>query len=115
MAKKILVVEDDLNVRFTLKTLLESEGYEVLTAANGKDGLQALVQEPSVVLLDLMMPVANGWQFLEAQRNHEKFSKIPVALISGFPATSATLGADAIIPKPLCPDRVLQTLNRLCA
>jgi CheY-like chemotaxis protein len=64
----ILIIEDEPDLRETLKDLLEISGFEVMTAANGKEGLERIRHAgvPCLILLDLMMPVMNGWQFLEA-------------------------------------------------
>ncbi|NEX63068.1 response regulator [Noviherbaspirillum galbum] len=72
--KAILIIEDEPDLRETLKDLLEISGFKVLTAANGREGLERIQSagEPCLILLDLMMPVMNGWQFLEALQD-ERF------------------------------------------
>ena len=64
----IYVVEDDVDLRESIKELLEMEGFSVLTAGNGREGLNLIERdgEPCLILLDMMMPVMNGWEFLEA-------------------------------------------------
>ena len=61
----VLIVEDESDIRYTLQVFLESEGYSVLTAENGSDALALLknARTPHVILLDMKMPVMNGWQF----------------------------------------------------
>ncbi len=79
----IVVIEDDTDLRETLKDLLEMEGFRVVTASNGREGLRLLEQkgQPCLILLDLMMPVMNGWEFLEALRRDQQ-AQTPVAVVS---------------------------------
>lgn len=66
--KKILIVEDEGDIRLALQIFLESEGYLVQTAKNGEEALQCLAREglPALILLDMKMPVMNGWDFAKA-------------------------------------------------
>ncbi len=84
--KSILIVEDEPNVRETLKDILELEGFCVATAENGQDALGRLqsYEHPCLILLDLMMPVMNGWQFLEAleAKHQHVLATIPVVVVS---------------------------------
>src|SRR5687768_645517 len=84
LCKGILVVEDDNDIRETVQQILELEGYQVFTAANGKEALDALehIPHPCLILLDLMMPVMNGWQFLEAKQRNAVISTLPVVVVS---------------------------------
>ena len=83
-SKSILVIDDDDAIREILKISLEMEGYHVMTATNGKEALDVLSHSPNqgVILLDLMMPVMNGWEFVEEFQKIEKYSKIPIIIIS---------------------------------
>ena len=82
----ILIVEDERDLRETMKDLLELEGYQAVTAGNGQEGLAQLQSMTgcSLILLDLMMPVMNGWEFLNTLRLQERhrFGDIPVVLVS---------------------------------
>jgi len=83
---EILIVEDDESIREILKELLEVEGFRVATAEHGREGLQRLQEmgSPCLILLDLMMPVMNGWEFLDvlrSQREHA-LATVPVAVVS---------------------------------
>jgi CheY-like chemotaxis protein len=79
----ILVVDDDQAMRHMLETVLLDEGYSVILARNGKEGLeQVRKQRPALVLLDLMMPVMDGWQFLEAIKEVPEYEDLPVLLLS---------------------------------
>lgn len=86
--KRILIVEDEPDAREALKEILEIEGFNVVTAENGREGLALLktVEEPCLILLDLMMPVMNGWEFLEALRRQEQhvLATIPVVVVSAI-------------------------------
>src|SRR4051812_42751331 len=76
--KRVLVVDDDPTIRDALHMILEAEGYHVETAANGAEALSCLRegQPPCLIVLDLMMPVLNGWQFRNLQRQDPALSEI---------------------------------------
>jgi CheY-like chemotaxis protein len=118
-AKRILVVEDDQAVRESLADVLSEEGYEVTCAANGREALDRLhAAAPALILLDLVMPVMDGWTFRAAQRRDPRASAIPVVVLSasrGDDAPAAALGAEAFLPKPVDVGRLLGTLRRLAA
>ncbi|MGY3266154.1 response regulator [Lysobacter sp. HA35] len=83
--KAILIVEDNPDIRDTFRTLFELEGFDVQLAANGEDALASLDRNdasPCLILLDLSMPVMDGWQFLDVLRSREHGSNIPVAVLS---------------------------------
>ena len=85
----ILVIEDDEPIREALKDLLTQEGYQVVTAVNGKDGIEVLntISKPCLILLDLFMPVMSGIQFLEALRQDQEHvvASLPIVAISASP------------------------------
>ncbi len=102
---RVLVVEDDPNVRGLLQTLLEVEGYTVVTASDGMDGLgQAAASSPALVLLDLVMPDLGGARVLERLRDDPALSQIPVIVVTGHEDALADvrsqLGADNVFLKP---------------
>ena len=117
--RQVLVVEDDLDTREMLERFLELEGFAVRTAANGEAALASLQREgrPSVILLDLMMPVMNGWQFRDAQRRQPQLADIPVVVVTAAGAQSRLppIEADAWLSKPLDFDRLLDTIGTLSA
>lgn len=84
MAKRILVIEDDTSIRELLIELLESEGYEVSSASNGFEGLKYLEANhaPDLILIDLMMPVMDGYAFRNEQLKNTKWSDIPTVVMS---------------------------------
>ena len=104
-AKKILIVEDDENIRELLRLYLEREGYEISEAENGAVGLSKWKAEnPDMMLLDVMMPVMDGWQVIREIR--ESGSNMPVIMITAKGETmdkvsGLELGADDYIVKPL--------------
>jgi two-component system chemotaxis response regulator CheY len=108
----ILVVEDDADVRECLADILSGEGYFVHTAADGRDALGALerIPQPCVVLLDLMMPGMNGWDFLEAIRQTPALSDLPVVIVSAYQGPSGF----PVLHKPVDLDELLRVVARYC-
>jgi CheY-like chemotaxis protein len=79
----VLVVEDDSLIRQMVRRVLEKEGWSVREAENGRVALDAIAQSPpSIILLDLMMPVMNGFDFIRELRKHEEWRKIPVVILT---------------------------------
>ncbi|HEY4183456.1 MAG TPA: response regulator [Polyangia bacterium] len=111
----ILVVEDEIDSRETLRELLEFEGYQVRTASNGREALDTLAavgEQICIVLLDLFMPVMDGWQVIEELRATGRLSSTQIIII-----TSAAYRAPAGLPvfeKPLDLDKVMNTVATLC-
>ena len=115
----VMIVEDDRDTREMLGRFLELEGFDVRTAANGQLALDALQEDgetPSVIVLDLIMPVMNGWQFRERQARHPRFSRIPVVVVTaaGPREDIPQINADAWLSKPVDFDRLLATIDSLC-
>ena len=83
--KRVLVVDDDESIRSIVADLLEYAGYEVITAQNGAQALDLVrALQPDAVILDLMMPVLDGWGFLKACRKEEWCASIPVLVLSAY-------------------------------
>lgn len=115
----ILLVEDDFAIRETVADVLESEGFEVACVANGREALSRLGEDgsarPGVILLDLMMPVMDGWEFRTAQRSDPRLAGIPVVVLSaGAEGSLARLAPAAYLPKPFELDRLLDVVGRYC-
>src|SRR5229473_6381485 len=112
----VLVVDDDPDILQTLGLCLSSEGYRVLMAANGKEALDILDREhPSVILLDLMMPVMDGWQFV-AELERRGARKAPLLILSADRAVqghASKLRADAFLAKPFDLDELLGKVQQL--
>lgn len=104
MSKKILIVEDDENIRELLRLYLEREGYEITEAANGEEGvMQWRRVSPDMILLDVMMPVMDGWQVCKIIRAE---SQVPIIILTAKGETfdkvnGLEMGADDYIVKPL--------------
>ena len=112
----ILIVEDDDDIREALSQILELEGYTVREAANGREALDISSREPlpSLILLDLMMPIMDGWQFRSEQMKDPSLAKVPVVVISadaGVHEKVASFGAASVLPKPISLDRLLQAIE----
>jgi CheY-like chemotaxis protein len=113
----VLIVEDDRDTREMLGHFLELEGFAVHTAANGELALKALQGDrPCVILLDLMMPVMNGWQFRQAQQSDPGLSDIPVVVVTaaGSRDDIPWINADGWLSKPVDFERLLATIGPLC-
>ncbi len=101
---RLLVVEDDATIRESLSDLLEDEGATLTTATNGREALEFLRRgtTPDLILLDLMMPVMDGWEFRIAQRADEALAGIPlIAMSADRSAKAGAIAADAYVGKPL--------------
>jgi two-component system chemotaxis response regulator CheY len=113
----VLVVDDEEPIRATVTEALEMDGYQVSTASNGAEALEHVrAHHPDAVVLDLMMPVMDGWQFLEACRREELCASTPVLVMSAYrrlAETATTLGARACIAKPFDLDVLLGAVDRL--
>ncbi len=115
----ILVVDDDADIRSALGQVLELEGYDVAYASNGSEAwawLQA-GPPPGLVLLDLMMPVMDGAEFLRILRGDSRLGGLPVVLVSAFGSIATTVAAavQGQLRKPLDLDDLTGTVGRFCA
>jgi CheY-like chemotaxis protein len=117
----ILVVDDDAGIRDSLAALLDDEGYRVVTANDGRDGLTKLRQlageRPCIILLDLMMPVMNGPQFYAEQQRDPELASIPVVVISADAnvRVKAQQFGGEYLAKPVRIEQVLDMVQRHCA
>ena len=114
--RSLLVVEDDADIRETLDGLLSMEGFHVIGCSNGREALDWLHRspKPDVILLDLMMPVMDGWQFRVAQKHDPELATIPVvALSADATAKAAAIDADAYLKKPVEYETLIDTIDRL--
>ena len=119
--RSILLVEDDVDIRLDLADILRAEGYDVSTAANGQEALDFLganSEQVGLILLDLMMPVMNGWDFRARQLEEPALTAIPVVLLSGagdVARHALALKTAGYLIKPLRLDSLLGIVSRLCA
>ena len=118
--KKLLVVEDNAITREGLATILESEGYSVILAANGREALNLLRggARPTLILMDMMMPTGDGWEFLEMRRQDRALLSIPVLVTTAIGIASydwaRALGACGILRKPIPANSLLEEVRRHC-
>jgi CheY-like chemotaxis protein len=115
----VLIVEDDTDLRQALTQILADEGYRVDGAEHGLSALEQLRdgRRPCLILLDLTMPVMNGWQFRDEQRQDPSLAAIPVVVISAGANLSEQIGPLGIqdyIRKPIQLGQLLATVQRYC-
>jgi len=113
---RLLLVEDEDVLRDSLQPFLEGHGYEVAIAENGRAALRKLesVPLPDLILLDLAMPVMNGWEFRLLQKDDPRLGVIPVvALSADASAQAAAISAQAYLRKPVAPNDLLATIDRV--
>ncbi|OFZ83112.1 MAG: hypothetical protein A3K03_10095 [Bdellovibrionales bacterium RIFOXYD1_FULL_44_7] len=114
--KSILIVEDEAAIREPLQMLLELEGYPVHTASNGEEGLRVLrtIPHPCLILLDLLMPVMTGAEFLEAKSQDDAIASIPVCVVSGVADKPTLKDACTFLKKPIEFDSLLKFVRKFC-
>jgi CheY-like chemotaxis protein len=117
--RDVLIVDDDPDIRDAVGECLRYEGYDVHSATDGRDALDRLEYglRPAVILLDLMMPVLNGFDVLEALKSRPEWKSIPVVIVSanrGYEAEDLS-GAVSILRKPVNVDRLLAAVEQAVA
>lgn len=118
LSKKVLLVEDNSSVRELIHVLLEGEGYEIIEAVDGVDGLKkAETTRPDLMILDLMMPDVDGETVLTEIERNPDLSDIPILVVSGryeaLDHLRETLGADNVFPKPFEPTKLMDRIGAL--
>ncbi len=117
-AKKIFVVEDSIDIQIPLRQIFESEGYTVEFANNGQEALEKLrttMELPALILLDIMMPVMDGFQFREHQKADVRIGDIPVVIMSAdanVKIKQDTIGAKHYLRKPINIDTLLEVVRK---
>ncbi len=116
MIKRILIVEDDNSIRELLVELLQSEGYEVSAAVNGLEALKCLETQkiPDLILIDLMMPIMDGYAFRTEQLKNDAWSKIPVVVMSAEANAKEKMknfAITAFLSKPVELDTILKAVE----
>ncbi len=119
----ILIVDDDNDLRAMLRLALEHEGYEASCAANGREALallRASGNRPCLVLLDVMMPVMNGWDVLESIAKDRALQEIPVVVMSGHlrdrrERERASRAPGMFLQKPISLDKLLSVVSQFCS
>jgi DNA-binding response OmpR family regulator len=121
MATTVLVIDDEAPIRLLCRVNLEAEGMHVLEAADGLSGLEkARTETPDVVLLDVMMPMLDGWTVLRKIRSNRAVSDVPVIVVTGLGAEAAAhesgrLGVATILHKPILPSQVMTAVREVFA
>lgn len=113
--RRVLVVDDDPDLRETLAHLLEREGYAVDLARDGAEAMSRLAEDrsPDAIVLDLGMPNMSGWQFRDLQKRNPLLARIPVVVMTG----QSPLGIDVqhVLEKPFPIERLVEMLRRITA
>ncbi len=114
----IFVVDDDDSIRETLTEILNDQGYSAVGFENGREALRSLEghETPCLILLDLMMPVMDGWQFLRERAKSERLQTIPVVVVTAAasPDRTALAAATAVLPKPVPFEELFQLIATYC-
>lgn len=119
-ARKVLIVEDSLEIQDSLREILELESYHVNVANNGQeamDYLESASDLPQVILLDLRMPIMNGYQFRKLQTEDPRFNQVPVIMMTAdhnATTRSEYTSANAFLRKPLDMEVFLNTVEKFC-
>lgn len=117
MAQVVLVAEDDASVRMTIEFVLKDEGFDVLLAEDGEEALRHAVEsKPDVILLDQIMPKMDGKEVLNALRQDQSTSAIPVLVLTGMARGHASEWPGAtFIGKPFSPEALVQRIREVLA
>jgi CheY-like chemotaxis protein len=106
--KRVLVVDDDPSIRELLSAALEDDGYEVVPAANGQDALAICARwRPDVIVLDLMMPVMDGWTFAKRLKEVDDIPIVVLSAANDLERHAKNLGAAFVVGKPFDLDQLL--------
>src|SRR5687767_10862391 len=114
----VAIVEDDSEFRNMLRELLEEEQYRVVAVSNGAEALETLRGDdiPNVILLDVSMPVMDGFDFLRLRNDDPELSAVPVVLVTNAkPHERPTIGVNDVVRKPIDIDEILFAIKRYCA
>jgi CheY-like chemotaxis protein len=115
MTHTVLIVEDEEDLREMMREALELSGYAVVTAREGQDALNkiALIEHLCLVLLDLLMPGMNGWDFFEQMRQRPELASVPVIVHSSAPSR-APQGVTRVLQKPLMFEGLISVVREYC-
>ena len=117
--KRILIVEDEIELNEMIKIRLEANGFEISTAFDGQEGLEkARKLEPDLIILDLMLPKLDGYKVCGLLKSDSRFNKIPIIVFTALAQNSnkemgMELGADAYITKPFQSEVLLTKIKEL--
>jgi two-component system, chemotaxis family, chemotaxis protein CheY len=110
---RILLVDDDEEIRGTLGAVLQSEGFDVLEARNGLHALQQMLAHPlpDVILLDMMMPLMSGFEFLDVQQGDPRIRDIPVIAVTAYAKVAEVKGVWGLVRKPFDLNELISALR----
>jgi len=117
--KRILIADDEPNIVISLEFVMRQNGFETRTAANGDEALKAVEEfDPDLLLLDVMMPVRNGYEICQTLRDNPALKKVKIVMLTAKGrelevAKGLAMGADAYITKPFATQELLDTVKRL--
>lgn len=115
--KTVLVIEDTEDLRELFMEVLRQDGYRVLGAADGREGLDILRaqgEDPCLVLLDMMMPVMDGQAFLDTLDTTHHLAPLPIVVVSAGTTEASVRGATGFIKKPVAPNVLLAIVREYC-
>ncbi len=119
MSRRVLVIEDTLDNRQILRDLLTNAGFDLLEATDGAEGLRmAIASRPDIILMDIQLPVMDGYEVTRRLRADPSFDRIPIIAVTSFAlsgdeAKSRQAGCDAHFAKPFSPRRLLAAIRDL--
>jgi CheY-like chemotaxis protein len=116
MTHTVLVIEDEPELREMMRDSLELNGYAVVTAEDGQDALSKIpdIEHLCLVILDLIMPVMNGWDFVEKMRQRIELAAVPV-LVHSSATGRAPAGVTRVLQKPVVFEDLLEVVRQYCA
>lgn len=115
--RRVLVVEDEADIREAISELLQLSGFAVQQAADGQEALQQLREGrvPELIVTDLLMPRLNGWDLLQELKRHPDWSEIPVVVVSAAsPSTATRVPVEAVLAKPVQRGELVSSVARAC-
>ncbi len=119
MAKKILIVDDEVHIRDIIRFRMEVEGFEILEANNGRNAIEVLTKEqPNIIVLDVMMPEMDGWEVCRFVRSQPDISKTPILMLTAKTEIRDKIhgmqaGANDYLTKPFSPNELVVRVQKL--
>jgi len=116
--KKVLIIEDNEKNLYLLRFLIKKLGHEVVEARDGKQGLEtALAEKPDIILMDIQLPVMDGYETTRQIRSFEEFKKIPIIAITSYAMVgdrekTLNAGCTDYIEKPIQPERFIEKIKK---
>ena len=116
----ILVIEDDHDIRVSVRNVLEDEGYTVITVTNGRTALDVLERAaavgdlPRLIILDLMLPVMDGWHFADRLREDPQLGSLPILIMSAYEDPPPPKGVVGFVKKPVDVETLLRCVSESC-